>query len=248
MTDLLTATQVTVRFGAVQACNSVDFQLNEHEILGLIGPNGSGKSTLLKAIVGLNRIAGGAIKYRGQPTTGFSVGQIARLGVVRTAQQDMVFPGVTVRRALNTAAQCQPRRAARRAGLAEPEIEDLLALGPVRDRIVGDLPTGLLRKVGVALALAVRPQVLLLDEPAAGLNDAETAELGRVLRSVRDFGISVCIVDHDMRLIMKNCDRVIVLNAGENMTEGTPKQVAADPEVIRLYLGTPDQATAGDAR
>jgi branched-chain amino acid transport system ATP-binding protein len=243
MSDFLTARGVTVKFGAVKACSSADLSLSEGEIRGLIGPNGSGKSTLLKAIVGLNHITEGSVAFQGRDITGWPVGRIARFGIVRTAQHDMVFRGLTVGRAMDAARECNPASRTNQVGLDRTAVERLLSLRHLRDRVVGDLPTGDLRKVGIALALAVRPRVLLLDEPGAGLNDAETEDLGQVIRTVREAGVTICIVDHDMRLIMPNCDRVIVLNSGENMAEGTPREVAANPEVIRLYLG--DSAGSG---
>jgi branched-chain amino acid transport system ATP-binding protein len=237
-TALLEAQGVTKSFGAVRACDGVDIQVFPDEILGIIGPNGSGKSTLLRMLAGAIRPTSGKILWRGTDVTKWGIDRVARSGLLMTSQNQMVFGGVSVREALEIATTCRShgRQAPRLSGDA---LVDLVELGPVLNEIALDLPFGYLRRLGIALALAVQPALLLLDEPAAGLNEAETGSMSALIRQLRDEGIAIGIVDHDMTLMVSLCDRVVVMDAGKKLTEGTPRDVLTDPVVIEVYLGSP---------
>lgn len=249
---LISVREVCVRFGAVQALNRVSFDLRRGEILGLIGPNGAGKTTLFNCLSRLYTPVSGAITLDGEDLLALRPDQMAGRGIGRTFQNVACFGSMTVRD--NILAGCHARmgghpvaealrlpgarraEAHARAGIAE--IIDWLDLGAVADRMVDDLPFGTRKRVEYARALAMRPKVILLDEPAAGLNHEEVHVLGDLIRRTRDErGVTVLLVEHHMALVMSVSDRVVVLNFGETLTEGTPAEVQRHPEVIDAYLG-----------
>jgi len=208
-------------------------------VLGVVGPNGSGKTTLFRAVCGDVRPTAGKVVWDGREITGWSTDRIARAGLVRTWQQSMVFGSVSVRENLRMAIACAPRVAAGRPDLPV-KVEHMLGftgLTPVATIPAASLPTGLLRIVGIALALITRPLMLMLDEPAAGLNPAEAERLSDLLRRVHDAGAALTVVDHDMSFILPLCERLIVLDAGKKLIEGDSAEVVRHEDVVRVYLG-----------
>ncbi|WP_214105924.1 ABC transporter ATP-binding protein [Acrocarpospora catenulata] len=246
MTTLLRGAGVTVRFGALVACDAVDIDIVAGEILGIIGPNGSGKSTLLRALSSVHPPTQGSVFWHGREVTGWKVDKLARHGLVMASQNQMVFGGVTVREALAIAHSCRPKGKRIDEALAGDRLVALVGLEAVLDALASDLPLGYLRRLGIGIALAAQPELLLLDEPGAGLNDFETRELKSLLLTLRDLGVTVGIVDHDMTLMVSMCDRVVVLDAGKKLVEGPPQEVMKDPRVIEAYLGTPMEIAMED--
>lgn len=223
------------RFGGVVAIGGVDFTLGAGEIVGVIGPNGSGKTTLFNLIVGYLKPSVGSITWEGSSIACRPPHRIARAGVVRTFQGAAVFPSFTVREAVNA---IHNLRGGGRSRLAVPEILDLVGLDDVSDVISSALPYGHQKLLGVALALATGPQILLLDEPAAGLNGREVGNLLDLLLRMRaHLGLGIGIIDHDMTLIMPACDRVVVLNYGEVIASGPAAEIQRDERVLEIYLG-----------
>ncbi len=237
MTAVLKAHRVSKNFSGVRALEGVDVEVHEGEVLGLVGPNGSGKTTLFNCITGFTRATSGRVVWRGQDITGRAPDQIARLGVVRTFQQKMVFPNATVRENIEMAWQGRRGDGRERVFQGCDDLLHFLGLAPMDAQHANDIPFGSARKLGLGIALAASPQLLLLDEPAAGLNPDESQELGQLISKITDLGITVWIIEHDMRLVMSVSDRIIVLHAGRKIAEGKPAEIANDPSVISVYLG-----------
>lgn len=230
---------VTKDFVGLRALDSISLRLDQGEILGLIGPNGSGKTTLINIVTGFLKPTAGGIQVNGIEITNRPPHKIAPLGLARTFQTIKLFPELTVLENVEVASvstglsRHQARQRAREV-LLRLEIANLAHMR------AGTLPYGAERRVEIARALATRPDFLLLDEPAAGLNKAESDDLLQALALIpQEIGCGMLIVDHDMRLIMQLCDRVHVLNHGKTIGEGTPKIVRRNPAVIEAYLGTP---------
>ena len=229
---------VSKAYGGLQALKDVSFTVGTGEILGLIGPNGSGKSTLLACIAGTHPVTAGTVHMGGQPITGLPPHDIARAGLARTFQTVRLFNDLSVME--NVLAAIVARRHASKLA-PEDEASRLLhelGVADLADRRAGDLTYGQGRRIEIARALAVNPAFLLLDEPAAGMNEAETENLLQVLRSLcAERGLRLIIVDHDMRLIMRLCHRIIVLDKGQVIADGVPDAVKSDPGVREAYLG-----------
>ena len=229
-------------FGAVQALAGVTIDLHRGELIGIVGPNGSGKTTLFNCMTGRFRLQRGEVLYEGVNITRWPMDRIARAGLVRTFQQSMYFGSGTVRDNIEMAVDIARTNGRKNDQIAIPsDVDGLLDYTRLSDLATSRsavLSHGSLRRLGIALALATRPALLLLDEPAAGLNNAESQELATLLRQVRDSGVSLAVVDHDMGFLMPLVDRLAVLSAGRKLKEGSPSEVQSDPEVIQAYLGS----------
>ncbi len=247
----LSVEDLAVEFGGVAALAGVSFAVRPHTITSLIGPNGAGKTTAFNAITGYLRPRRGRVIWDEVPMTRLRPCDIARRGVVRTFQKTSVFPALSVRDNVLTGLHLRGRaslldilagRASVRAEEARlaVEAEGVLAfagLGHRRDEAAGALPYGEQRLVELAVALAARPRLLLLDEPGAGMTGGEKERLVELIRRVREQGVTVLLVEHDMRLVMGISDTVIVLDNGRVIAEGAPAAIQAHPDVIRAYLG-----------
>jgi len=236
MPETLVLDGVSVRYGGVVALDRVSLAVAPGETLGLIGPNGAGKTTLINATTGIATLTGGTISLGTRRLNGLPPHRIARAGIARTYQNIRLFGALDVRTNLAAGAYAQPGRltddAARalleRAGVAH------LAL----DALASALPYGEQRRLEIARALASRPAILMLDEPAAGMNPTETAHLVETIRALAQTGIGILLIEHDMTLVRAACDNVVVLNFGEVLARGTPGEIARDPAVVEAYLGT----------
>ena len=231
----LEVSDVTVTFGGRRALDGVAIAAEPGRVTGLIGPNGAGKSTLFDVICGLRRPVSGRIRLDGQDVTRQGPARRARHGMARTFQRLELFGRLSVRENLMVAAELGPQR--RHAARAVEEIISRLDLGEVADRPADALPTGTGRLVEVGRALAVRPRVLLLDEPAAGQDTEETRRFAELLRALADEGTTVVLVEHDMSLVMGVCDQVYVLDLGKIISVGSPDVIRRDETVLAAYLG-----------
>jgi ABC-type branched-subunit amino acid transport system ATPase component len=250
--SLLATTQLTKRFGGVVAVNQVDLMVGSGEICGLIGPNGSGKTTVLNVISGVYVPSGGAVTFAGQPIHGRSPHEICALGVGRTFQNiRLLFPlsvydnvrlggHIHMRSRLWDVLLRTPGIRREEEGVAGriQEVLDFVGLQPYRDELARNLPYGRQKVVEVARALMARPRLLLLDEPAAGLNSAEKRQLMELLRKIRQTGVSILLIEHEMAFVEGLSDRVFVLNYGKKISQGTFAEIQRDAAVIEAYLGT----------
>lgn len=252
---ILEARDLSKNFGGLMAIRNLDLDVEEGEIRGIIGPNGAGKTTLFNVISGVYKPSGGRVTFDGTLISNRSPNKIAELGIVRTFQRVALFPNFTVLENVNIGRHLHARESILGTIFGGPgqnrndsenlaksrQIVEFLGMTAYQDELASNLPYGLQRALNVAIALATEPQLLMLDEPVAGMNPTETQEMTRIIRLIRDEkGVTVMLVEHDMRTVMNLCDKITVIDFGEKLAEGTPREIQVNKAVIEAYLGTED--------
>lgn len=247
MSTILEAADLTVAYGGVRANDGIDLTVREGEFVGLIGANGAGKTTFVDGVTGFTPVTSGRVRFQGRDITGMAPHRRAQAGLVRTFQQVELFDDLTVSDNLLLAAErvawrtvlgdlVRRTQGAEQVGAVEWAL-GMVGLESLADRLPSDLSNGQRKLVGVARALAAKPAMVILDEPAAGLDATESVELSKVLLQLPPQGISVLLIDHDMGLVLSVCDRIYCLDYGRIIADGTPAEIRASREVIRAYLG-----------
>ena len=250
---ILEVKNISLAFGGVKALTDISFDVREHEVRAIIGPNGAGKSSMLNCINGVYQPQQGSISFRGRTFSNMNSRQVAEMGLARTFQNLALFKGMSVLDNIMTGRNLKMKSnlfqqaihwgpAAREEAEQRQFVEriiDFLEIQPYRKTAVGKMPYGLQKRVDLGRALALEPQVLLLDEPMAGMNVEEMQDMCRFVLDINDeFGTTVVLIEHDMGVVMDISDRVVVLDYGKKIGDGTPTEVRANPDVISAYLGT----------
>ena len=245
---------LSISFGGLKAVDDISFSVDKNEIFSIIGPNGSGKTTIFNLITGVYKPTSGSIEFRGKSIVDLEPFRIADMGITRTFQNIRLFKNLSVFDNVLTACHLNANYSFAEAILRLPRFraqekllmtkaENLLDIMGYKDLIASNLPYGLQRRLEIVRALALNPSLLLLDEPAAGMNPDETEQLMRLIARIRnDFKLSVLVIEHHMDLIMGVCEHIVVLNFGEKIAQGSADEVSKNPQVIEAYLGTSEEA------
>jgi len=255
MTQLLTVDGVTVRFGGITAVDDVSFPVPPSQVTGLIGPNGAGKTTCFNVMTGVYQATSGQIRFDGTPLTKMKRYRITKLGIARTFQNIRLFKSMTALENVLVGADANSKvglfnalfrtplhRRTEAASIEESyRLLDFVGVGGKADELAENLSYGDQRRLEIARAMATKPKLLCLDEPAAGFNPAEKQRLMELIRKVRDDGFTVLLIEHDMRLVMGVTDRIVVLEFGRKIAEGSPAEIRDNPAVIAAYLGVDEE-------
>ena len=248
---LLEVEKLTKAFGGLVAVDNVDFHVNEGEILGIIGPNGAGKSTLINQICGFYPPTSGKIVFKGQDITGWRANKVAALGIGRNFQASVLFMDETCLNNVWAAYHRHyksnifsrvlhlpsARHEADNFKKKASEILDWIGMGEYKEERAINLPHGFARLLGICIGLATQPTLLILDEPVTGMNAVEIQDTMALLRKIRDTGVTLCMIEHNMRAVMSICERLIVLDHGVKIAEGTPEEIQKNEQVMEVYLG-----------
>ena len=252
---ILEVDELSRRFGGLVAVDKVSFRVDEAEILGIIGPNGAGKTTVLGAISGFYPPSGGKVSFQGKDITGWKAHRVSRLGIGRTFQSSVLFMALPVidnvfiaghlnyqtaiwKRLLRLPSATKEEQALRREG---EQVLDQMGLGDYKTELTKNLPHGHQRILGICIALVGKPKLLLLDEPLTGMNANEIQTTTQLIRGIRDSGVTIVMIEHNMEAVMSLCDRIVVLDQGKKIAEGLPEQIRRDQGVIDAYLGTEEE-------